>query len=329
MRFFLKACLALAFLGVAVGVFVWNFLPGIASGVLISLNNASAGLTAKTIETDIGAVHYLEGGKGETVLLVHGIYARKEHWVDVARELVPDYHVIAIDLPGFGDNTILVDEEYGLSNQSQNLTMVIEALELDRFHLAANSMGAQLSSRYTLSYPERVGSLAFIGSPLGVPSPRKSDMEIALQEGLFPLVISTPEDFHARNQWLSPQTLRVPAPILRTWMTKELAQKDKNAAIWHAVHGHGQVKNLLELADRIVPASLTMWCVEDRIFHISGAEELALRLTDSRLEILEDCGHVPMLDKPGEVARIYRDFLVSQTSNPRFSGERPSHEKND
>lgn len=300
---------ALLFVSVTAFSVVWVAMPRTASNILIKLNNASAGLTAKTVETPIGSVHYLEGGRGETVLLIHGIYARKEHWVEVARDLVPDYHVVALDLPGFGGNEPLEDTQYNLENQSRNLGLVVDALNLDQVHIAANSMGAPIAGLYTTANPDKVITLAFIGSPLGVPSPIKSDMEIAMTQGKFPLLVRSPDDFYARNKWLSPQTLNVPSPIMRTWLSQELAQADKNEAIWQAVHSGPEVINLLDLATDLDLKTLTIWCKEDRIFHISGAEELIDRLPHARLEILEECGHVPMLDKPAEVATLYREFL--------------------
>lgn len=93
------------------GAMAWVAFPSQTAAGLISLNNASARLRAKVISTEVGDIHYLEGGQGETVLLVHGIYARKEHWVELARVLVKDYRVIAIDLPGFGDNALRADDQ--------------------------------------------------------------------------------------------------------------------------------------------------------------------------------------------------------------------------
>ncbi|MCP4823046.1 MAG: alpha/beta fold hydrolase, partial [Shimia sp.] len=113
--------LAIAFgLLILCGVVAWHVLPSQVAKGLISLNNASAGLSAKVISTDVGDIHYLEGGQGETVLLVHGIYARKEHWVEVARALTKDYRVIAVDLPGFGDNALRADDDYLLDQQQAN-----------------------------------------------------------------------------------------------------------------------------------------------------------------------------------------------------------------
>lgn len=66
---------------------------------------------------------------------------------------------------------------------------------------------------------------------------------------------------------------------------------------------------LLSLADSLNMPTLIVWCEQDRIFHVRGAHELDARLADSRLAILEQCRHVPMLDMPVEVARTMQDFI--------------------
>lgn len=288
---------------------LWFALPKTTSRLLINLNNFSAGLTAKTIPTELGDINYLDGGDGDTIVLLHGIYARKEHWVDLARELTDNYRVVALDLPGFGDNQILPVEQYQLSAQATNLGTVLAALNINRAHFGANSMGAQVLGILATENPEVVQSIAFIGSPLGVPTIIKSDMDKALQASVYPLVVKSEEDFENRNHWLFPEVPSVPGPILKTWMQKEMASPLKNEQIWHAVHNFSEVSFLSTLALNLPMPTLTIWCNEDRIFHVSGAELLDEALPQSRLQILSGCGHVPMLDKPQKVAETYISFL--------------------
>lgn len=293
----------------AFGALAWFFMPETAAKILLKLNNASAGLSEKVVQTDIGEIHYLEGGQGDTVVMIHGIYARKEHWVDLARHLTQDYRVIALDLPGFGNNTVLSDEQYLLGQQQENLLAVFDALDIENTHIAANSMGAYVATLLANANPERVSSLAFIGSPLGVPTPVESDMDRALERGSKPLLARSEVDFRARMSWLSPNPPYVPGPILKNWMKSEVAMAQKNELIWEMVHTQSTAPTVLELAPNIPANTLIVWCSLDRIFHVSGAEELARRLTRPTLSILEECGHVPMLDRPNAVAEVYLDFL--------------------
>ncbi|MDT0596055.1 alpha/beta fold hydrolase [Glaciecola petra] len=295
--------------------FVWFALPEPVSRFLLNLNNTSAGLSSKTLTTTIGDIQYLEGGQGETIVLLHGIYARKEHWVDLARELTKRFRVIAIDLPGFGDNQIRQPQQYRLKTQANNLDVVLQSLNIESAHIGANSMGAQVVSLLAIARPEVIKSLAFIGSPLGVTSPIKSEMENALINGNIPLLVKTEADFEQRNNWLFPKTPAIPSPIMKTWMHQELTNSVRNEEIWHAVNDFSDTRTLLEIAPFLSMPTLIIWCQQDRIFHVSGAKTLARVLPNSKLTILENCGHVPMLDKPKEVSEVYLSFLKRNLGN--------------
>ncbi len=307
-KFLFTTCISLSAL-VACAALAWVVMPEKTAKVLLKLNNATAGLSEKVVKTDLGDIHYLEGGQGKTVVLIHGIYARKEHWVDLARHLTGDYHVIALDLPGFGDNKALPDDQYLIGQQQKNLLLVLDTLDIESSHVAANSMGAYVSALLAKTNPDRILSLAFIGSPLGVPTPEKSDMDKALAQGDKPLLARSEADFDARMAWLSPNPPYVPGPILNTWMKHEVAAASKNARIWDVVHKQSKAPTVLELAPELAMKTLVVWCRSDRIFHVSGAAALEKRLAKPKLSILDNCGHVPMLDRPNEVAEHYLAFL--------------------
>lgn len=307
-RFAFRLLIGLTLLGAMLAI-AWVAIPATVAVALLKLNNLSAGLAEKSVTTSIGEIHYLEGGRGETLVLVHGIYARKEHWVDVARSLVSDYHVIAIDLPGFGENAPLRAEQYLLGRQQENLLTVLRTLDLRKIHIGANSMGAYVSTLIAAARPEMVASIAFIGSPLGVPTQSPSDMDIARAKGETPLVVRNKADFLSRNDWLAPEIPYVPGPILDSWMKSEVESADLNARIWNMVHNQSTVPTVLDLAPALTMPSLIIWCQPDRIFHVSGAGLLDQALPASTLRTPENCGHVPMLDQPHEVAATYRAFL--------------------
>jgi hypothetical protein len=90
-----------------------------------------------------------------------------------------------------------------------------------------------------------------------------------------------------------------------------VAQADHNARIWDVVHSKSDVPTVLDLEPSLEMPTLIIWCQEDRIFHISGAALLDQNLPSSHLATLDNCGHVPMLDKPTAVASEYLKFLSS------------------
>ncbi|WP_341368943.1 alpha/beta hydrolase [Yoonia sp. BS5-3] len=286
--------------------------PQRAAGVLISGLNAFSGLQPGVVETSFGPVQYLEGGEGDTVVFLHGIFARKEHWIDMSRQVSDGYRVILLDLPGFGDNPQLEPAAYEYERQVQNVMQALDNMDVSTFHIAANSMGAQIAGQIATDDPSRVLSVAFIGSPVGVSSPIASDMELALANGEAPLVATTQAIYDERMAWLFPKEPFLPRPIARSWAAAELENGAYNAVIWEAVNG-SNVPPLEDLAPDIAQPSLIVWCDQDRIFHISGADVLHQALPDSTMVTPAGCGHLPMLDQPVETGGALRRFLDQQS----------------
>src|SRR3546814_1707424 len=69
------------------------------------------------------------------------------------------YHVIAPDLPGFGENERNPQLAYDVEAQTARLKGFVDAPGLDRPHIAGNSMGGWIALRYALDYPQALDSL--------------------------------------------------------------------------------------------------------------------------------------------------------------------------
>ena len=275
----------------------------------IKIYAATAGLHYDIAQTELGPIHYLEGGQGEeTVVLLHGLFARKEHWIKLARTLTTDYRVIIPDIPGFGENTAIDPERYRYAEQVKNLRLVFDGIGLDHFHLAGNSMGGQLAGLIALAMPEQVLSVSFVGSPVGVTAPRESPFEAAMREDAYTLVVSNMAVFDQRNTYLFPEQPFVPAVIETYWADQEIAQHDFNQQIWDKVTTSND-QPLQEIAPLISQPGHVIWCLDDAIFDHSGAAVLVNALQNAELTSLENCGHLPMIDAPQAAGRALRQFL--------------------
>jgi len=114
-----------------------------------------AGLSRHTIQVDDHLWAYLEGGKGETLLFVHGFGMEKDGW---GLSQKPSARLTASsfqNLPGFGENSRLESADYDVPSQVKRLNRFVESLGLDRFHLAGSSMGGYIAGYYASEYPKR------------------------------------------------------------------------------------------------------------------------------------------------------------------------------
>ncbi len=102
-------------------------------------------------------------GAGPTVLLLHSSLASKSQWTALVERLSPRYRAIALDLHGYGDNSLpssgpsftLDDEVRLVTNRLDEL-----AASSDRIHLVGHSYGALVAMRFAQLNPDRITSLS-------------------------------------------------------------------------------------------------------------------------------------------------------------------------
>ena len=287
----------------------WRLHPRRFVRPLRALNRRLSRLSARTLAVDGHEVHYLEGGRGETVLLLHGIFAEKDHWAEFARRLTPRYHVVALDLPGFGDSTRRDDASYAYPEQVRRIEAIAAVLRLPPAHVAGNSMGGALATRWAVVHPGRVRSLAYIGAPHGIPTPQPSEMQRRIVLGQAPLVARSRADYDEMLALLFHRRPWFPRPLVEDAAERLVAQADSNRRVWdeHREFDDGTAP-LLPALD--VPLYV-QWGGEERIFHPSGADEIRRLRPDARVEVLPGVGHLPMLERPRESADRYLAFLRS------------------
>lgn len=310
--------------------------PSLFREPLLQLNRSLSGMKEKTVEVSRHTVHYLDttpsassaanrstpgssGGNDLPIILLHGIFAEKDHWVDFARPLTGPYRVIAPDIPGFGESTRRDDEAYDYAAHVRRLGAFLDALGLQRVHLAGNSMGGTIAALCALAHPERVASVAFIGAPHGIRSPQPSTMDRLIDAGQRPLVAHDAAAFSAMMDLVFEKRPFLPYPILHASQQEALRNATANARMWDA-----QLKDryLLEqhLGQLQKHPTLVLWGESDRVFDHSALSKVQTLLPHARITELPGIGHLPMMEAPAETAQRYVRFLdevkASGASNP-------------
>ena len=291
---------------VAAAVLVYFVFPEVLFNMTISSMRSSAGLSKGSLKVDNHRVVFLEGGKGDPILLVHGFTADKDHWTLFSKFLTPRYRVIALDLPGFGESSRLETASYDITSQVKRLDKIVTAMGLKSFHIAGNSMGGWIAGKYAVEYPLKVLSLTLLDTG-GVVSCEKSELRKLIDKGENPLLVDSIEGFERNMNFAFEKPPAIPWGIKRYLAKRAVLNRNFNTKIFNDIIRAGY--SLESDLHRIKTRTLIIWGDKDRLIHISCVDVLLRGIKDSRAIILKECGHLPMVERAEETAGYYGEFL--------------------
>ncbi|WP_137937129.1 alpha/beta fold hydrolase [Chitinivorax sp. B] len=274
----------------------------------IQFERQLSNLERKQIQVDGHTVFYHEGGQGETILMLHGFGGDADNWTRFARPLTDNYRVIAPDLPGSGESSRLQQANYSIPKQAERVLAMMDALKVNKVHLVGNSMGGYIAAWFTANHPERVKSLALFDNA-GVLGQNLSPFYKTLLDGRNMLVVESPVQFDDLWKLVFADPPYLPDFVKTYFANKAYSNREFNKKIFSEVRE--PYLPLDPMLPRIVAPTLILWGEEDKVLDISSIDVLKANLTHTqpRIVTLPGVGHLPMVEKPKETARIYLDFI--------------------
>ena len=110
-------------------------------------------------------MHYLVGGSGRPLLLVHGLGSRGEDWANLIPQLIHNgNHVYALDLLGYGDSDQPRDARYSIAQQAAMVEGFLDSQHLQQVDMAGWSMGGWIAMQVALQQPQRIRRLVLLDS---------------------------------------------------------------------------------------------------------------------------------------------------------------------
>ncbi len=125
---------------------------------------------------------YFESGENnsKSLILIHGLGDESDTWRHVFAPLADDYHVFAIDLPGFGRSD-KPKVDYTPPFMISTIINFIDQLELSNPILMGSSLGGMLSHSIAITHPGKVKGLVLVGGALLQPKPTQ-DLGLRLMQ---------------------------------------------------------------------------------------------------------------------------------------------------
>lgn len=273
-----------------------------------SLLRFRAGLTRKSIDLPGGLQYsWLEGGTGEPLLLLHGFGGSKYNFAPVARYLTPRFRVLIPDQIGFAESSHPPDGDYSPQGQAEHLRALLRALGIGRVHVGGNSMGGQIALAYAAGYPHEVTSLWLL-DPAGVASGPQSEMARLLAAGgRNPYLIDNVDQYAEMIRFVMSRPPYLPRPLLEVLARDSIRHVALQTAIFRTIREHTLDARIAGLAT----PTLIVWGQDDPVWHVGTAAVLHRLLPESRVVIMADTRHVPMLERPRQCAKDYLQFRDS------------------
>lgn len=293
---------------VVAGVVLWN-TPSAFMAVGRPLAHWWYGVRERSITVDGHAWPYLEAGAADapTVVLLHGYGTSMDAMMIVMEWLRRDHHVIAPDLPGFGQHEAHVDQPHDGALYARETLRFMDALGIESASLVGTSMGGAVAAEIAITAPARVERLVLL-APAGLVPPIRNDFMRSADLGENPLRLENEADFDRVVELVFYRPPFVPTPVRRHFVSQAQARLKETNRIIETLKPF-VMSGLEDRLGSITAPTLVLWGSYDRVLDPSLLPRFARHIPGSRAMLIVDAGHVLFYDAPEDVRREVVPFL--------------------
>jgi pimeloyl-ACP methyl ester carboxylesterase len=263
-------------------------------------------------------VHVEQAGQGEPVVLLHGFGASTYLWRKVIPALSASHRVVAIDLNGFGYTERPKDlASYTREGQAALILGVLDALGIDRAHFVGHSYGGGLSLFLATTHPERFRTLVLVDSSAPTyPDDRRSRIASSRPlANLFVRAIALRPVMVRRSLKASVFDGSLVTPdLVKAYLDRLRIEGAEDA--FYGLTVPRPVPALKVQLDQIRVPTLAVWGAEDQLISLATGRRSVARIPGSELVVIQNCGHLPMEEKPEELLQALLPFLERHRGEP-------------
>lgn len=280
------------------------------------------------VEVDGSTVHYQEFGDpaDPTVILIHGYTASVYVWKTSAPLLAArGFHVLAIDLLGFGFSDKPAWFEYSIEAQARMVARFMNRVGIGRATIVGSSYGGAVAATLALDYPERVEKLVLVDAVSNDEPKNHPLLKLASIPGLGEMITPFIVDSRIFARRRMHATLAKANHHLITDERVSSVLRPLTAADAHhsvlATSRHWHAERIERDASLIDQPTLLIWGEQDTVVPIRGAHKLHQSMLNSRFVILKNCGHLPQEEKPEIFVDLVSEFCHNSKGRIRDTSD--------
>lgn len=270
-------------------------------------------------EVDGATIHYQEFGDRAhpTLILIHGYTASTYGWKTVAPMFAErDFHVIAVDLLGFGYSDKPAWFDYTIQSQARMIVRLMNILGIGQATLVGNSYGGAVASILTLDYPERVKKLVLVDAVCNDEALAHPLLKLVavpgIGEALTPFLMDSKLLLKLRMKGtFSPENQHLITQDRVDSVYRPLSAADAHNAVLQTAR-NWQADRIEEDANLINQPTLIIWGEDDTVIPIHNGFTLHKEILNSRFVVFRNCGHIPQEEAPDNFVEIVTNFCRDQ-----------------
>ena len=295
--------------------------------------------SSEFVEVNDSRIHYREAGNPNdpTLLLLHGTYSSLHTWDGWVEHLEDRYHILRLDMPGFGLTGPRTEGELTLEYLIDTVGAFCDAVDVSTTTVAGNSLGGGIAWRLSLDRPDLVSRLILIDAGGATLLARLAGNLMSLGTDFVPRYV-TPRilirliirDAYGDESKITPELVRrYHDLLLRTGNRRSVLEIARNYA---EDHPGGETDDVYGMRIPSLPSTypasphivdnydieavsvptLFQWGSEDEWLPLSFGKALASRIPDSNFITYDGIGHIPMEEAPGPTAQDADRFLLER-----------------
>jgi len=243
-------------------------------------------------------IYYYQSRKGTgsslPIVLIHGAGGSHLHWPPELRQL-SDFRIYAIDLPGHGKSG-----GHGLQSIDAYAEVVFKwmgAVGLHRAVFVGHSMGGAIALKLVKKYNEHVLGLGLIGS--------------GAKLRVDPVIIeksSNPQTFPAAISFITAKSFSDFADP-RLVKLAEIRLQETRQSVLHGDFVACNNFDMMKFLPEVNKPTLVVCGQDDELTPLRYAQYLSDSIIHSELQVIQNAGHMVMLEQPQNVANVAEDFF--------------------
>jgi pimeloyl-ACP methyl ester carboxylesterase len=240
------------------------------------------------------------------ILLTLGLSHRLAHWGRLPELLASDLQVITFDCRGMGASERR-DEPFTIEDETDDMAAVLDAAGVREAIIYGRSRGGMLAQEFALRFPERTRALVLSGTSHRGPTAVGSTDAVNKAMNFTP-EMTREQIFAGQNEAMAAPGWKERAPAaFAALLATDLEAPPRRFAVVRQQESVANWTSAGRLGAIRCP-SLVICGADDGMVPAENSRQIAAQIPGARLELIPQCGHLPMLEKPEEVARLVLEF---------------------